>query len=890
MKTCPPVEELQDLLAEALPAPERSSLETHIEHCPQCQQVLDQLTEDSQFALASPVDVAVPTPLLGLRGRQARHAGPSLADTDDPENAAVTRKELPSPLAFLAAATRPNALGRLAHYEVLEVLGQGGFGIVLRAFDDKLQRVVALKVMAGHTASDPTARERFLREARAGAAVRDPHVVQVFEVAESPLPYLVMEYVPGPTLRQEIEQKGAHDVPTIVRVGAQTALGLAATHAQGKIHRDIKPANILLRKDEEGPSSFQVKITDFGLAREVGDVRLTQSGMITGTPLYMSPEQARGEPVDPRSDLFSLGGVLYTLCTGEPAFAADRTLGVLQRVCEGTPRPIREINPKIPDWLEAVVGKLLAKDPAVRFQSAADVADLLGRYQVHLADPSLPQPVVPPAGRAASADRPARAETSDQVPAARAALSRPRGRWLAVGAVAVVSLVLGFLAGYGARPAPAVTDGKPSENTDPTVGPQQQARALLEQSLAEQPGNAAVAGALAELLLAEPLRPGDGGPPAEVEALRAKVRKAGLGGFAALGAARFVRGDTAGAAEDLTRAVEADADAGTAAWLLLALAEKERKRTGPAQQAYEKAMKGISRRPLDSLATWLARRAMVEIEGLSAPAADSRLRTWADAHELAELTVNLGSGPTEAEAYGTRAAWFACRGRWKEAARDRVMQTELDPRDLYAWLWAGALLLLADDPDGYGKLCNRMTPLIDTPLSLWDTEVVCKVWLLHPGKLDGVKGALQRLQKAVKENDGEDWLQPWLAATQALAAYRAGDYAQTVQDSDRAHVLSGARPLGPGDQSVDPGDRSAALTAMVFVVRAMAEQRTNRPGEAKRYYNAASALIPRELRTLGSPAYQGPLPVDANVVDRDWLIAEILRREAERALAGGLQK
>ena len=159
----------------------------------------------------------------------------------------------------------------------------------------------------------------------------------------------------------------------------QAALGLAAAHAQGLVHRDIKPANILLENGVE-----RVKLTDFGLARAADDAGLTQSGVIAGTPQYMAPEQARGEPVDHRADLFSLGSVLYAMCTGRSPFRAESAVAVLRRVSEDTPRPIREVNPDIPDWLAAIVARLHAKDPARRFQSAAEVADRLGEHLAQL--------------------------------------------------------------------------------------------------------------------------------------------------------------------------------------------------------------------------------------------------------------------------------------------------------------------------------------------------------------------------------------------------------------------------------------------------------------------------------------------------------------------------
>src|SRR5262245_50918615 len=283
-------------------------------------------------------------------------------------------------LGFLQPPTRPGALGRLGHYEVLEVLGRGGFGIVLKAFDDMLHRVVAIKVMAPRLASTSPARKRFTREARASAAIRHENVVDIHAVEEQPIPYLVMEYVAGETLQQRLNRQGPLDVAEILRIGQQVARGLAAAHALGLIHRDIKPSNILLESGIEE----RAKITDFGLARAADDASLTQSGYIAGTPMYMAPEQALGQPIDHRADLFSLGSVLYVTCSGRPPFRASTTLAVLKRVAEDTPRPIREVIPEVPEWLCAIVSRLHAKNPADRFPSAKEVADLLARCQAQL--------------------------------------------------------------------------------------------------------------------------------------------------------------------------------------------------------------------------------------------------------------------------------------------------------------------------------------------------------------------------------------------------------------------------------------------------------------------------------------------------------------------------
>jgi hypothetical protein len=293
--------------------------------------------------------------------------------------------EEPLALEFLEPSSEPGSLGRLGHHEVLEVLGRGGFGIVVRAFDQKLQRMVAIKVLDPRPASSSPARKRFLREARAAARLRHRHVVQIYAVEERPLPYLVMEYIPGQTLQQKHEQDGPLDVADVLRIGAQIARGLAAAHEQGLIHRDIKPGNILL----ESGSEPNIKITDFGLARAADDASLTRSGGIVGTPLYMAPEQANGGSLDHRADLFSLGSVLYTMASGRPPFRAPSPLAVLKRVTEDTPRPIRQIIPEVPQWLCDLIAKLHAKDPAHRFQSAAEVVALLEEHLAHLQRPSL---------------------------------------------------------------------------------------------------------------------------------------------------------------------------------------------------------------------------------------------------------------------------------------------------------------------------------------------------------------------------------------------------------------------------------------------------------------------------------------------------------------------
>ncbi len=320
---------------------------------------------------------------------QMAHGGKAGKFLDDTCAEVPTARE-EDDLAFLEPSSEPGSLGRLLHYEVRGVVGSGGCGIVLKAFDEKLQRIVAIKVMKPELAATSPARKRFVREARATAAIRHVNVVNIHAVEEQPLPFLVMEFIDGQTLQHRLNQHGPLEARDVLSIAQRIASGLEAAHAKGLIHRDIKPANILL---EAG--SGDVKITDFGLARSADDASMTQSGVIAGTPLYMSPEQAQARDIDQRSDLFSLGSVMYVMCSGRPPFRAGSTLAVLKRVVEDHPRPISGIIPETPAWLAAIIAKLLAKDAAERFASAQEVSDLLARC---LADierlgrcPSFPQ-------------------------------------------------------------------------------------------------------------------------------------------------------------------------------------------------------------------------------------------------------------------------------------------------------------------------------------------------------------------------------------------------------------------------------------------------------------------------------------------------------------------
>ncbi|WP_165227002.1 serine/threonine-protein kinase [Aquisphaera insulae] len=348
---------------------EDPAITAHLDRCARCRSLLDGwAAEPSGLGGLIPRTEPMTPPPTTLRLVMDRlRPGPAAA--------AAAAEEGEPPLTFLEPTDRPGGLGRIGPYEVIARVGHGGMGIVLKAVDPSLDRVVAIKVLAPALATSPAARRRFLREARAAAAVCHEHVVTIHAVDEAAgHPYLVMQYIAGKSLQEKIDREAPLGLKETLRIGMQTAAGLAAAHQQGLVHRDIKPANILLENGVE-----RARITDFGLALAVDDARLTRSGTILGTPDYMAPEQARGEVVDHRSDLFSLGGVLYAAVTGQTPFPGESTMAVLRRVCDEAPRPVRELNPEVPKWLAALIARLMAKDPAARPKSAAEVADLLGR-------------------------------------------------------------------------------------------------------------------------------------------------------------------------------------------------------------------------------------------------------------------------------------------------------------------------------------------------------------------------------------------------------------------------------------------------------------------------------------------------------------------------------
>lgn len=375
----PDVDLLRRHLDERSSGHEAEWIESHLSDCRPCQQTLARLAAESDWWTALPHCLGTPVPAIDS-GVVIGHSNASPDELWHVEHEQVRR--------ILAPTDDPSKLGRIGGYEVVGIVGAGATAVVLKAFDGPLNRFVAIKLMRPTLAASPIARQRFSREARAAASIVHENVIEIHGVSDiDGLPYLVMPYVRGESLAKRIDHAWPMPATAMLNIACQVADGLSAAHGKGLIHRDVKPSNILL-----GEGIERLKLTDFGLARAVDDVGLTRSGTLAGTPEYMSPEQARGESIDHRSDLFSLGSVLYAMCTGRPPFSSDSCYGVLRRIVEEQPQPISRFNPDVPRWLSELVDHLMAKEPNRRPASADEIAKTLRQCLNHLHDPRQPLP------------------------------------------------------------------------------------------------------------------------------------------------------------------------------------------------------------------------------------------------------------------------------------------------------------------------------------------------------------------------------------------------------------------------------------------------------------------------------------------------------------------
>lgn len=372
-----------------------------------------------------------------ILSRQTHAGSPDTVPAGKPEAAA------PEDYSFLDPPAGPGELGRIGPFRILQVLGQGGMGIVFLGEDAALDRRVAIKVLRPD-AADPALVKRFQQEARIAASLRHDHIVAVYQVGvHRDMPYLVMELLHGESLEQRLDRDGWLPVGDVLKIGRQTAEALAAAHARGLIHRDIKPANIWLEAERPGAPFRRVKVLDFGLARSVvGDENMTRHGEIMGTPRFMSPEQIYGGPLDARTDLYSLGCTMYTALTGRTVFVKEDTTALLHAIVNQTPEIMPDLTARMPRSVASLLADLLKKNPSDRPPNADAVANRIAALEkgdtVMMPRPS------PTLMMKATGKHPVQRQTSI-------------GMWIGAGcifAAAVVGLYMGVQAMLRARAKP----------------------------------------------------------------------------------------------------------------------------------------------------------------------------------------------------------------------------------------------------------------------------------------------------------------------------------------------------------------------------------------------------------------------------------------------------
>lgn len=387
--------QLAQMIADTLSEQQQLEVTQHLDHCDVCQSKMEQLTAEESWWVESKntlSSLCEQSSLQNVHTEEPTVAGPQTLSTQGRQNTDLNLGDHYDSsqgershwvLGLLADSDDPSAIGAVDSMPIYSVIGQGGMGVVLKARDQSLQRYLAIKLLSPMLSSTGAARQRFFREAQSAASVVHPNIVPIYAISgDRSLPYIVMPYIGGGNLQQYLDREGPLSLQRTLSIGLQVAEGLVAAHAQGIIHRDIKPANLML--DEGG---FRTMLTDFGLARALDDATLTGSGLIAGTPQYMSPEQACGAVVDARSDLYSLGAVLYALATGRSPVQGESTLDILRRIHDETPRRLTQINESYPTWFEDLVSQLMEKDVNKRVASAEEAAQLLRGSLAHARSP-----------------------------------------------------------------------------------------------------------------------------------------------------------------------------------------------------------------------------------------------------------------------------------------------------------------------------------------------------------------------------------------------------------------------------------------------------------------------------------------------------------------------
>ena len=372
---------LEELLAGTLRNEDEQPLVEHLNGCGICRRKLDELHSGDEYStwLEMNPDRSEPVPQV-LQSKLAeldseRTMLEPIAQAGEPPGFSPSR-QYADVAAWLSEPVESGDIGQLGDFRVIDFLGRGGMGIVFKAFDTRLDRPVALKLMSPALLADEDAGRRFLSEAKSVAAINHPNVVTIHSVHDSAdLPFLVMEYVDGVTLQRLLRTGGTLDVLELADITRQIASGLAAAHAAHVVHRDIKPGNILIEAE-----TGRVVVGDFGLARATDSATLTSDGSVAGTLSFLAPERVDGLPADHRSDLFSLGSLVYLCATGELPFESDNIAATLHRIREVETEPLEVLAPDLPAWVAELVRQLHQLQPDSRMQSAALVVAFLDEH------------------------------------------------------------------------------------------------------------------------------------------------------------------------------------------------------------------------------------------------------------------------------------------------------------------------------------------------------------------------------------------------------------------------------------------------------------------------------------------------------------------------------
>lgn len=363
---CPPESQLKLYVDSRLSDTDLAFIKDHIKMCGKCRSSFTNLLKAKNASSSA----AIQGPYF------AKNETTKSDETIPEKNGSAPQANAAYP--FLDPPKKHGNLGRLGGYELIRVIGEGGMGIVFEAEDEGLGRKVALKVLKPDL-TDDTYKKRFAREAKVAGSLEDDHICRVYQVGQDKdISFIAMEFLQGQTLEDKLAKDGWLPIPVAFRIAREIAQGLAVAHDQNLIHRDIKPANIWLEGDPKSSDFKRVKILDFGLARGIDqDNQLTAKGMIVGTPNYMSPEQICGEKLDHKTDLFSLGCLVYRMLSGKIPFEKENTLAVLQAVVESKIPELETLSSKLPKDVLALMTKMLAKDARERPENARAVAEMI---------------------------------------------------------------------------------------------------------------------------------------------------------------------------------------------------------------------------------------------------------------------------------------------------------------------------------------------------------------------------------------------------------------------------------------------------------------------------------------------------------------------------------